>query len=71
MADPARHHLVDGDPGADVRGALLQPDAGQERPVAARMVAAAVGAAVGRPMVQAAEDLDHALERLQRLQGSA
>ena len=40
-----RHHLVDRDPGPDVRGALLQPDAGQERRVAARMVAAAVGAA--------------------------
>ena len=50
-------------------GALLQADAGQERAVAARVVAGAVGAAVGRPVVQAAEDLDHALERLQRLEG--
>ena len=69
MADPARHHLVDGDPGPDVGGALLQADAGQERPVAARVVAGAVGPAFGRLVVQAAEDLDQALERLQRLEG--
>ena len=68
VADLAGDHLVDRDAGADVGGALLQADAGQERAVAARVVAGAVGPAVGRPVVQAAEDLDQALERLQRLE---
>ena len=71
MADLARKHLVDGDPGPDVGGALLEADAGQERAVAARVVAGAVGAAFGRAVVQAAEDLDQVLARLQRLKGAA
>src|SRR5262249_9523358 len=52
VADAAGDHLVDGDPGADVRGALVQADAGQERPRAARVVAGPVRAALGRPVVQ-------------------
>ena len=70
MADLARHDLVDRDPGADVRRALVQADAGQERAVASSVVARAVGPALGRLVVEAAEDLDVALERFQGLQGA-
>ena len=58
-------------PGPDVGGALLEPDAGQERAVAARMIAGAVRAAVGRLVVQPAQDLDQLLDRLQRLERAA
>ena len=63
--------LVDGDPGVDIGRALLEPNAGQERAVAARVVAGAVGPALGRLMVQPAQDLDQLLDRLQRLEGAA
>ncbi len=42
VADVVRDHLVDGDAGADVGGALVEAHAGEEHAVAARMVAAAV-----------------------------
>ncbi len=53
MADLARDQLVDRDAGADVGGALLEPDAGEKRAVAARVIAGTVGPALGRPVVQA------------------
>ena len=60
-------HLVDRDAGADVGRALVQADAGEERAVAAGVVAGAVGARLGVLVVEAAEDLDHVAVRLQRL----
>ena len=54
--------LVDRDAGADVASALFfSADAGEERAVAAGVVAGAVGPAVGRLVVEAAEDLDLSL----------
>src|SRR5262249_11977889 len=71
VADPPRDRLVDGDAGADVGGALVQTHAGQERAVAAGVVAGTVPAGVGRLVVEAAEDLDELPARLQRLERAA
>ena len=71
MADLPRHQLIDGDARADVRRALLQPDAGQERSVTARMIACAIGPAGRRAMIQTAEDLDQPPARFQRLESAA
>ena len=57
VPDLAGDHLVDGDAGADVGGALLEAHAGEERAVAAGVVAGAVRPGVGRLVVEAAEDV--------------
>ena len=66
LTDLPRDHLVDRDSGADVGRALLQAHARQERPIAASMVTAAIRSAKSRAVVQAAENLDRALEWLER-----
>ena len=65
MADLAGDDLVDRNARADVGGALLEPHAGEKRAVAARMIAGAVGPALGRLVVQAAQHLDQVPARLE------
>ena len=57
----------------DIGRALLESDPGQERAVCARMLTShhAIRARVRRLMVQAAEHLNQALDRLQRLKAAA
>ena len=70
MADPLRRDLVDRDARVDIgaRG-LLGPDAGQEGRAGPRMVARPVLPAGGVDLVQSGDDLDLALDPLQRLHG--
>ena len=68
VADAVGHHLVDRRPGLEHGGALLEADAGQERAVGPRVVAAAVRAADGGLVVETLEDLQDLLVLLERLE---
>ena len=69
LTDLPRDHLVDRDAGPDIGRALLQAHARQERAIAASVVAAAVGSANGRAVIQAAQNLDRAFEWARAGQG--
>ncbi len=70
MPDLVRHHLVDGNAGANVRARrLLDAHAGEEGAAGARVIAGAVGPGVGAQVRKAADDLElfvHIRERRER-----
>src|SRR5678815_3315666 len=59
MPDLIRHHLVDGNAGANVRPSrLLDAHPGEERAAGARVIAGTVGSGVGTQVLQPADDLE-------------
>ena len=52
MADLFGNHLINGNAGAHIRRALVQPHAGQEHAVATRVIAAAVRPAIGANVIK-------------------
>ena len=57
MADLTGDDLVDRNANPNISRAFVQPDAGQENTIAARVIAAAIGPAIGTQVIQTAEDL--------------
>ena len=71
MANLVRDRLVDGNPRADIRRALVEPHARQKNPVAARMVASAVGTGAGVEVVESTDDLQAIAQSRERLERRA